>query len=115
MVRPSRFRRFVVLLVASACGVIAMAPSSGSAHPSGRHGHESGLQVSAANGSDDNPCTAAAPCKTVGRAVGLAQPGDAVAVGPGSYPESVTIDKRLRLIGRDATIDASGKLNGIVV
>ena len=109
MVRSSRLFRSVVVLGCSACAGLALTPSASASASSHR------LHVSSASGNDANACTAAAPCKTIGRAVGLAQPGDAVVVGPGSYPESVTLAKRLRLSGRGATIDASGKVNGIVV
>ena len=108
MVRSSRLFRSVVVFGCSACAGLALTPTSASASS-----HR--LHVSSASGNDANACTAAAPCKTIGRAVGLAQPGDAVVVGPGSYPESVTLGKRVRLSGRGATIDASGKVNGIVV
>lgn len=81
----------------------------------GNHGSRHALHVSAAQGSDTNSCTAAAPCKTIGRAVTLAQPGAQIDIAHGSYPETVTVDKRLVLSGRGATIDATGKINGLVV
>ncbi len=74
------------------------------------------------------------PCRTIGYAVAQAAPGDTIEVGAGTYPESVTIDKQLTLDGgaersqgaergsghedhggRGATIDASGKDNGVVI
>jgi nitrous oxidase accessory protein NosD len=73
------------------------------------------LVVSAATGNDGNGCTAGAPCRTIGRAVTLASPGDTIVVRSGSYAEQVTVSKRLRLFSDGATIDASGKVNGIVV
>ena len=38
-------------------------------------------------GSDDGPCTQAAPCASFDRAYRVAQPGQAVEVAAGSYPE----------------------------
>src|SRR3954452_733572 len=73
------------------------------------------LVVSAATGNDGNGCTPGAACKTIGRAVTLASPGDTIVVRSGSYAEQVTVSKRLRLFSDGATIDASGKVNGIVV
>jgi parallel beta-helix repeat protein len=60
-------------------------------------------------GTDAGGCTASSPCKTIGFAVGQANAGDVVSVGKGTYDESVSITKRLTLIGHDATIDAAGQ------
>jgi parallel beta-helix repeat protein len=73
------------------------------------------LFVSASAGDDANPCTTEQPCRTIGRAVAMADDGSRVSVAPGTYAETVSIDKRLRLRGDDAVIDATGKDNGIVV
>jgi len=44
----------------------------------------------AKNGSDRNPCSSAAPCLTIGKAVSAATvPGDKVMVSEGTYVESV--------------------------
>jgi nitrous oxidase accessory protein NosD len=67
------------------------------------------------SGSDSSACTAAAPCKTIGHAVAQAGAGSLILVGPGTYAEQVTVDKQLILDGHGATIDASGKINGIVI
>src|SRR5437763_16382347 len=48
-------------------------------------------------------------------AVAVAQPGDAVVVKHGSYPESVTVDKQIRLIDHNAPINPAGKVNGLLV
>jgi hypothetical protein len=73
------------------------------------------LYVSAAHGSDANRCTRHAPCKTIGRAVALAGRGATINVDSGTYAEQVTVSKRVTLAGRWAVIDASGRINGIVV
>ncbi|MCW2975342.1 MAG: hypothetical protein JWM06_623 [Actinomycetia bacterium] len=67
------------------------------------------------SGSDSNSCSAAAPCKTIGRAVAQAGAGSMIVVGPGTYPEQVTVSRQLVLDGHGATIDASGKINGIIL
>jgi parallel beta-helix repeat protein len=67
-------------------------------------------------GSDSNPCTASAPCATIGYAVSLAKDGDTVVVRRGTYKEDVTIAVGLTLRGVGyPTIDASGLDNGLVV
>ncbi|HEV7753927.1 MAG TPA: right-handed parallel beta-helix repeat-containing protein [Baekduia sp.] len=71
--------------------------------------------VAASAGDDGNPCTAAEPCRTIGHAVAIADDGSRVSVAPGTYAETVSIDKRLRLRGDDAVVDATGHDNGIVV
>jgi nitrous oxidase accessory protein NosD len=71
--------------------------------------------VSAVTGNDANSCTAGSPCKTIGHAVAVADAGDRIVVEPGVYPEQVTVAKRLVLDGHGATVDATGKVNGIVV
>jgi parallel beta-helix repeat protein len=85
------------------------------------------------HGVDTGDCTLT-PCHTIGYAVGQAAPGDTIKVAPGTYAESVTIGKQLTVDGggeafhgaedeaprhdhgrRSATIDASGKDNGVVI
>jgi nitrous oxidase accessory protein NosD len=44
-----------------------------------------------------------------------ARAGSEVSVREGTYRESLTIGKRLELEGHDAVIDATGKINGIVL
>lgn len=47
----------------------------------------------APQGTDSGNCTQSAPCRTFDRAYHLAQPGDVVAVAPGTYPaQTVTAD-----------------------
>jgi parallel beta-helix repeat protein len=90
-------------------------------------------------GVDAGDCTTA-PCRTIGYAVAQAAPGDTVYVGSGTYMETVTVDKRLALVGSStpsgdghrghdaganrgewgdrryrATIDATGHDNGVVI
>jgi parallel beta-helix repeat protein len=68
-------------------------------------------------GTDTGDCTAT-PCRTINYAVSQASAGDVIAVAAGTYNESVSITKKLSLVGSDATIDATGKSsppNGIVI
>lgn len=63
----------------------------------------------AANGSDGNPCTAAAPCATFERAYLLAKPGQTVKVAAGSYPgQSLTFDQAKAGQSDRVTFVASG-------
>jgi nitrous oxidase accessory protein NosD len=65
------------------------------------------------SGSDAAACAQADPCLTIGHAVMVAAPGSTIVVEPGTYHEQVFITKRLTLTGHDATIDASGLLDGL--
>jgi hypothetical protein len=51
------------------------------------------------SGSDSASCTAAAPCRTITHAVAVADGGDTIAVGPGTFGEGAGID-----INKDLTI-----------
>ncbi len=62
------------------------------------------------SGSDAGSCSRSAPCQTIGHAIDIAPPGSKVVVRAGTYNEYVVIDKRLKLVGHRATIDASGLL-----
>jgi parallel beta-helix repeat protein len=68
-------------------------------------------------GTDAGDCTAS-PCRTISYAVGQANAGDTISVAAGTYAESVSVTKTLKLIGHDATIDAAGQIsppNAIVI
>jgi parallel beta-helix repeat protein len=68
-------------------------------------------------GTDAGNCTVA-PCLTINYAIGQANAGDTVSVGAGTYNESVSVTKRLQLVGDGATIDAAGQSappNGVVI
>jgi len=121
MLKSWRSWRAVVVAGALISALAALGAAPAVAHHRGHrthgssHGSRHALHVSATRGSNTNPCTASAPCQTISHAVGVAQPGDEIVVEHGSYPETVTIDKRLDLTGRGAKIDASGKVNGLVI
>jgi nitrous oxidase accessory protein NosD len=95
-----------VLVLGGAGALVAAAPAAA---------HGDALFVSASAGDDGNACTYDQPCRTIGHAIAVADDGSRVSVAPGTYAESVLIDKRLRLRGDDAVVDASGHDNGIVV
>lgn len=65
-------------------------------------------------GSDTGNCTGS-PCQTIGYAVGQASAGDTIMVAAGTYAESVNVTKQLLLVGSDATIDATGHDNGVLI
>ena len=52
---------------------------------------------------------------TIGAAVAAAPPGYRIIVGPGTYPEDVTLTKPLTIMGHHATIDATNLNNGFTV
>lgn len=60
-----------------------------------------------ASGSDTNPCTQAAPCKTISRSLAVAPGGSVIEVAPGIYPEYVYINKTVNLVGNGAIIDGA--------
>ncbi|MGZ4677134.1 MAG: right-handed parallel beta-helix repeat-containing protein [Acidimicrobiia bacterium] len=101
-------------LVATTAGAVAVPAASAS---SGGDGHGSGGTLFVAkSGHDSTTCGAASsPCLTIGQAVTNAAAGTRILVLRGTYAEMVTITKPLRLSGTDATIDATGKDNGILV
>jgi hypothetical protein len=95
----------VATTLSAACALAAAGPAAAS----------DALFVSGSAGNDSQSCSWHRPCATIGHAVGLAQDGTRIFVGPGTYRESVTVTHSLALRGFDAVIDASGKDNGIVV
>ncbi len=67
-------------------------------------------------GNNANPCTAAHPCKTIGRGVGVAKAGDTVVVEKGTYHQDVLVGKRIHLVGVGHPVDnVRGRDNGFVV
>jgi hypothetical protein len=95
---PSRFPARITLLrlavaVALAALTVPLAVVGGYTVASA---HEDGvtLHVSAAHGSDDNPCRRLAPCATIGGAVAAARPGDTIEVAAGTYHEDVAVTIR---------------------
>ena len=106
--RSPRRKQFVLGLklgLASSLFIAAVATGEGSLSAyaadaandrfaSGIANRQSALRVSA-NGSDGNPCTRSAPCRTFDRAYRVARPGRVIEVASGSYP-SQTVAARPR-------------------
>ncbi len=103
--RPRALARASGLAVAGA--VVASLLATGSVAATG-----STLYV-ATTGHNTNPCTLAAPCRTISHAVTVAPAGATINVAAGTYHEHVLVTKRLTLLGHGATIDASGLLGGL--
>lgn len=107
----------VFILMLGACSDAAervVAPSA--AAPALSRSAGPSLHVSP-SGTDTGDCTES-PCRTINYAVSQASSGDVISVEAGTYNESVSITKRLSLVGNNATIDAAGQSsppNGIVV
>jgi len=76
--------------------------------------HTSSVRHVSPKGHDTGSCQKK-PCRTIGYAVGQANPGDTIDVDHGTYGESVLVTKRLSLTGHHATIDAAGHDNGVVI
>jgi hypothetical protein len=68
------------------------------------------LYVSATTGADTNAGTSTAPVKTISRAAKLAHAGDVVNVGPGVYPETVSLTKA----SNGVTFQSSGATPAVV-
>jgi pectin methylesterase-like acyl-CoA thioesterase len=86
------------------------------ANPSLRRTAGPALLVST-TGTDVGDCRAA-PCRAINYAISQASAGDVISVAAGTYSESVSITKRLSLVGNGATIDATGQSsppNAIVI
>ena len=68
--------------------------------------------VNGVSGSNSNNCTSpTTPCKTIGRAISLAAPGDTVTVAAATYTENLTINIIVKVIGSGANttiIDGGG-------
>jgi len=60
------------------------------------------------SGNDAWSCSRKAPCLTISHAIDVAPRGSKIVVRSGTYNETVVIDKRLKLVGHHATIDATG-------
>jgi nitrous oxidase accessory protein NosD len=109
--------RFGPAITAAITAAVALAGigSSPAGATSTETPHGGALFVSASRGSDSNSCRWDAPCRTINHAVSVAAPGSSIFVGEGTYAESVNVTKRLDLHGREATIDATGQVNGIAL
>jgi nitrous oxidase accessory protein NosD len=106
-----KYARFVVV----AAPIIAVAflwaaNSSGDAFAAGKT-----LYVSSSAGSDSNPCTHSQRCRTISHAISVVGPHGRIIVESGTYPEMVTVTQAVTLLGQYATIDASGRDNGILI
>jgi hypothetical protein len=75
------------------------------------------LYVDGVHGNDNNNCkTRKTACKTIGHAISLASPDDAILVAPATYYENLTINFNLGIIGSGAstTIIDGGQLDSVV-
>jgi Periplasmic copper-binding protein (NosD) len=106
--RPNRFVRLAVALLAPLLVAGVVVAQAGTAFADGGH-HSNVLYVSASakHWNSDRSCRSAA-FTTIQSAVNAAPAGGNVVVCPGTYYEQVVIAKPLTLTGRHATIDETG-------
>lgn len=106
--RPNRFVRLAVALLAPLLVAGVVAAQAGTAFADGGH-HSRVLYVSpsAKHWNSDRSCRSAA-FTTIQSAVNAAPAGGTVVVCPGTYHEQVVIGKPLTLKGKHATIDETG-------
>jgi parallel beta-helix repeat protein len=104
-------RGLIALLRAMTVTVVVLAAAAATAGAAGAKT----LYV-ADTGNNANPCSSTHPCKTIGRAVGVAKVGDTVMVEKGTYHQDITIGKRIHVIGLGHPVDnVKGRDNGFVV
>lgn len=97
-----------------AAGILVVASIAAAAPPAGATG--SGDVYVSVHGHNSKNCgSQSQPCRTITHGVGNARPGATVHVEAGTYAETVMLAKQLTLLGHSATIDASGKTNGVLV
>jgi len=106
--RPNRFVRLAVALLAPLLVAGVVVTQAGAALADGGHGsHVLYVSASAKHWNSDRSCRSAA-FKTIQSAVNAAPAGGTVVVCPGTYHEQVVISKPLTLTGKQATIDEKG-------
>lgn len=101
------------LAVAGVAGLFAagmVAPSAMASVASPHHGHHHRVLYASPHASRTRSGTSCARARfdTISGAVAHAAAGDTVVACRGTYTEDVVVKKRLTLIGRSATIDATG-------
>jgi parallel beta helix pectate lyase-like protein len=110
-----RYRRLRRARVVGAVGALLVGLVGASAAPASAHGSRGDVYVSEHGHNGPGCGTKSEPCRTITHGIGNAPAGWTVHVGPGTYPEQVVLTRQLRLLGDSATIDATGKTNGIVI
>jgi len=103
-------------LAFGAAGALLVGSIAVSAAPAGAHGNGGpDVWVSEHGQNSPNCGSQSEPCRTITHGVGNARPGATVHVKHGTYAEQVVLAKDVKLLGDSATIDASGKTNGVVI
>jgi nitrous oxidase accessory protein NosD len=95
---------------------LAFAGPAASASTTGQSWHHHEVVYVSVHGKDTKFCGSfKKPCGTISQGVLRADAGDTVKVEPGTYAEMVTVTKALTLIGFQATINANGHDNGVLL
>jgi nitrous oxidase accessory protein NosD len=118
--RRSRKVTVLGIAVASAAWLLgsAVGAAPAAAHPHRSHTFVVSARASTVSHSADREHRRScrhAGFTTIGAAVAAASAGDTVLVCPGTYAEDVLVNKSLHLVGRHATIDATGLENAMQV
>ena len=110
-----------------ACGtnltvtVVALDAAGNASTPASASGSTSACAVVVAdhyvsmNGSDANPCSQAAPCKSLDRAFRVSAAGQTVSVAPGSYPSQTIAVDSSKASTADVTFLGNGATTGEIV
>src|SRR5271155_2766765 len=113
---PFTWRVAALTAVALSTAGLAMTAPMASARPprTPQRPHTLFVNGSMLSGYARNPCSST-PYTTIGAAVTAAAPGGHIVVCAGTYREDVTVTKPLTIRGIDATVDATGQINGFTL
>jgi parallel beta-helix repeat protein len=96
-----------------AAGAVAAAPAVAKTKT---HSSKSKTLYVSTKGRDRGACTRKSPCKTIAFAISKAVKGDTVDVAKGTYAETVTVARDIRVIGvGKPVINAMGHANGVLI
>jgi parallel beta-helix repeat protein len=110
---PMTYARTVLVALALAIAATASLWASGA---DAKKPKPQKLFVAAKTKHPSAACTKRKPCKTISAALAKAHGGATITVGPGTYPEQVTVTKKVTIIGvGKPTINAGGLSNGFLL
>lgn len=98
-----KFGRIKVGLTGAVLGVLLLATLFQSAAPVHAASFTRFVATNGANNAATLCLLKTQPCRTIGFALGLALPGDTIRVRSGDYPEHLTVDKDITIVGAGIT------------